>query len=105
MDEQSSEIRFVKLISSDGFEIVLDKDVAMGARTIKNMLSGSESFLESSTMKFTLGILEKVADYLHYKARYSASPGYDLPQLQIETEIALELLMAADFLEGNFGLF
>ncbi|KAJ9055986.1 elongin C [Entomophthora muscae] len=104
MDEQSSEIRFVKLISSDGFEIVLDKDVAMGARTIKNMLSGSESFLESSTNEIHFRdisgiILEKVADYLHYKARYSASPGYDLPQLQIETEIALELLMAADFLE------
>jgi len=43
-------------------------------------------------------ILEKVIQYLHYKARYTNST-QRIPEFPIEPEIALELLMAASFLD------
>lgn len=59
MDDQNSETRFVKLISADGFEITLDKEVAVGARTIKNMLSGSGTmmlfYLADCTVTLSIG--------------------------------------------------
>jgi hypothetical protein len=35
----AAEVDFVKLISSDGFEFVIDRKCAMASGTIKNMLS------------------------------------------------------------------
>lgn len=43
-------------------------------------------------------ILEKVCKYLYYKAKYTDAAG-EIPEFKIEPEIALELLMAADFME------
>jgi len=42
-------------------------------------------------------ILEKVVEYFHYKVRWSHSS--EVPEFKIEPEIALELLMAANFLD------
>lgn len=48
-------------------------------------------------------ILEKVCKYLYYKAKYTDATG-EIPEFKIEPEIALELLMAADFMEvGGSG--
>ncbi|KAI9298841.1 POZ domain-containing protein [Neoconidiobolus thromboides FSU 785] len=96
--------QYVKLVSSEGFEFILNKQVAMGSKTIQNMLNGPASFLEASTNRIEFRdisgiILEKVVDYLHYKARYQSSPGYDVPSIKIEPELAIELLMASDFLD------
>jgi len=43
-------------------------------------------------------ILQKVCEYLHYKIEYANSTN-EIPEFKIEPEIALELLMAADFLD------
>ena len=43
-------------------------------------------------------VLEKVIQYMYYKVKYSKST-VPIPEFQIEPEIALELLMAANYLE------
>ncbi|KAI8999301.1 hypothetical protein HDU85_006085 [Gaertneriomyces sp. JEL0708] len=93
----------VKLISADGFEFVIDRKCAMASGTIKNMLSSPGQFTESvqNTVNFRdikAVILEKVCKYLYYKVRYTNSTS-QIPEFAIEPEIALELLMAADFLD------
>jgi hypothetical protein len=44
-------------------------------------------------------VLEKVIQYFYYKQKYHASTG-EIPEFPIEPEIALELLMAANFLDA-----
>ena len=43
-------------------------------------------------------VLEKTVQYFYYKLRHTNSPG-PLPEFKIEPEQALELLMAANFLD------
>lgn len=45
-------------------------------------------------------ILEKVCQYLYFKVRY-ANTTAEIPEFKVEPEIALELLMAADFLDSK----
>ncbi|KAI5474611.1 transcription elongation factor B, polypeptide 1 [Pseudohyphozyma bogoriensis] len=98
-----ADITFVTLISAEGHRFVLPKSAALGSGFIKNALESG--FGESATGIITLEeqrseIVEKVAEYLMYKERYSNSRD-DPPDFQerVRPEIALELLMAADFLE------
>eukprot|EP00244_Chara_vulgaris_P012528 TRINITY_DN6620_c0_g1_i1.p1 TRINITY_DN6620_c0_g1~~TRINITY_DN6620_c0_g1_i1.p1 ORF type:complete len:105 (-),score=23.37 TRINITY_DN6620_c0_g1_i1:258-572(-) len=96
----------VKLISADGFEFVIDRQAAMVSNTIKNMLSSSGSFTETELgeVKFpeiSTPILEKLCQYFYYKLRYSNTTNVsNIPEFKIEPEIALELLMAANFLDA-----
>ncbi|CAG8797786.1 22632_t:CDS:2 [Gigaspora margarita] len=94
---------YVKLISSDKFEFIIKRDIALFSGTIKNMLSSPGQFMESeqNTIHFRdikAVILEKVCQYLYYKDRYNNSTS-EIPQFNIDPTIALELLMAADFLD------
>nr|CAG8556051.1 3050_t:CDS:2 [Entrophospora candida] len=77
----------VKLISSDGFEFLIEKDAAFVSPTMKNMLSAV--------------VLEKVCQYLYYKLRFQNSERdiSDIPTFNIDPYMALELLMVADFLQ------
>ena len=43
-------------------------------------------------------VLEKTVQYFYYKLKYTGSTG-NLPDFKIEPEQALELLMAANFLD------
>eukprot|EP00899_Mesostigma_viride_P012262 jgi/Mesvir1/21036/Mv08084-RA.1 len=96
----------VKLISREGFEFVIDRKAAMVSNTIKNMLSSQGNFTETELgeIKFpdiSAPILEKVCQYFYYKLRYTNSVlEVDLPEFVIEPHIALELLMAANFLDS-----
>ncbi|KAJ1569671.1 hypothetical protein HK405_009808 [Cladochytrium tenue] len=92
---------FVKLVSADGFEFVIDRQSAMASRTIKNMLSNPGQFTESIRNEINFPdvkavILEAVCKYLYYKVRYTNSTE-EIPDFPIDHDIALELLMAADF--------
>ena len=93
----------VKLIASDGSEIYIDRRAAMVSGTIKAMLSGPGDFTESKgEIKFpdiSAKILEKTVQYFYYKLKYTDHPG-PLPEFKIEPEYALELLMAANFLDA-----
>ena len=92
--------QYVKLISAEGHEFFVDRQCAQTSGTIKAMLSGS--FTESSgEIKFPeilTPILEKVIQYFYYKASYKNSQ-VRIPEFAIEPEVALELLMAANFLD------
>lgn len=113
---------YVKLISSDGHEFVIKRDHALTSGTIKAMLSGPGQFAENETnevhfreipyeqllqvFKFILKffyffrshVLQKVCMYFTYKVRYTNS-STEIPEFPIAPEIALELLMAANFLD------
>ena len=44
-------------------------------------------------------MLEKVVQYFYYKLKHTGNTGTPLPEFKIEPEHALELLMAANFLD------
>jgi len=93
----------VKLIAQDGSEIIVDRRAAMVSGTIKSMLMGPGNFSEQQQgeIKFpemSARVLEKTVQYFYYKLRHTNSSG-PLPEFKIEPEFALELLMAANFLD------
>mmetsp|Transcript_16630 Transcript_16630/g.30130 ORF Transcript_16630/g.30130 Transcript_16630/m.30130 type:complete len:114 (-) Transcript_16630:30-371(-) len=91
---------YVKLISKEGHEFYVDRKCAMISGTIKAMLSGGfmESKGEIRFAEIRGAILEKVIQYVYYKVRYSKG-NVAPPEFEIEPEIALELLMAANYLD------
>lgn len=93
----------VKLISAEGHEFFVDRKAAMVSGTIKSMLSGPGAFTEQQLGEITFReistpILEKVNQYFYYKLKYTNNTS-EIPEFSIEPEIALELLMAANFLD------
>ena len=143
----------VKLIASDGSEIIIDRRAALVSGTIKSMLAGPgarapdpkppaiglglprpmRSFFFPRALPFSLfapcsndsapsrpraaagqfaesqqgeikfpeisaKVLEKTVQYFYYKLKYTNHQG-TLPPFDIEAEHALELLMAANFLD------
>ncbi|KAF9094330.1 hypothetical protein BGX29_000051 [Mortierella sp. GBA35] len=98
-----AESEYVTLESSDGFQFVIHREVAMLSGTVKNMLSSPGHFTESTEGVIQFRdikaiILEKVCKYWYYKARHLNSVT-EIPHFEIEPEYALETLMAADFLD------
>ncbi|KAF3835933.1 hypothetical protein F7725_028491 [Dissostichus mawsoni] len=76
---------YVKLISSDGHEFIVKREHALTSGTIK-------------AMEIPSHVLSKVCMYFTYKVRYTNS-STEIPEFPIAPEIALELLMAANFLD------
>ncbi|KAI1902290.1 hypothetical protein AGOR_G00043200 [Albula goreensis] len=94
---------YVKLISSDGHEFIVKREHALTSGTIKAMLSGPGQFAENETNEVNFReipshVLSKVCMYFTYKVRYTNS-STEIPEFPIAPEIALELLMAANFLD------
>lgn len=94
---------YVKLISSDGHEFIIKRMHALTSGTIKAMLSGPGQFAENETNEVNFReipshVLQKVCQYFTYKVRYTNS-STEIPEFPIAPEIALELLMAANFLD------
>eukprot|EP00053_Salpingoeca_punica_P003092 m.41162 g.41162 ORF g.41162 m.41162 type:complete len:107 (-) comp11971_c0_seq1:228-548(-) len=102
-DNSKREQEFVVLISSDGFEYYVPKKYALEAETIRSMLDGAGQFVENERNEIVFRdipshIMERVCVFLHYRARYH-NPTSEVPEFAIQPEIALELLMAANFLD------
>lgn len=94
----------VKLISAEGFEFVVDYKAACVSVTIKNMLSSQGSFTETELgevrfPEISTPILERVCQYCYHKLRWANAPSKDIPEFKVAPEIALELLMAANYLD------
>ncbi|KAG3279767.1 hypothetical protein H1C71_006793, partial [Ictidomys tridecemlineatus] len=94
---------YVKLISSDGHEFIVKREHTLTSGTIKAMLSGPGQFAENETNEVNFReipshVLSKVCMYFTYKVRYTNS-STEIPEFPIAPEIALELLMAANFLD------
>ncbi|GMF12091.1 unnamed protein product [Phytophthora lilii] len=112
--------RCCPLRSAEGHEIYISRKCAMVSGTIRAMLSGAciatlvlatcigadcvcagqftESKGEITFTDISAPILEKVSQYMYYKTQYSDSTSR-LPEFVIEPEIAMELLMAANYLD------
>lgn len=60
--------------------------------------SFTESRGEIRFPEISTHVLEKVIQYFHYKARFAGSSA-PIPEYPIEPEVALELLMAANYLD------
>ncbi len=91
----------IKITSSDGKEFFIDREVAKGSGTIKTMLESQfyESKGEIQFQEIPGNILEKVIQYLYYKAQYTNSTSKVITNFEIPPEMALELLMASNYLE------
>eukprot|EP00529_Nitzschia_sp_RCC80_P034585 CAMPEP_0113488448 /NCGR_PEP_ID=MMETSP0014_2-20120614/26022_1 /TAXON_ID=2857 /ORGANISM="Nitzschia sp." /LENGTH=104 /DNA_ID=CAMNT_0000382161 /DNA_START=265 /DNA_END=579 /DNA_ORIENTATION=- /assembly_acc=CAM_ASM_000159 len=93
--------KYVKLISGDGQEFYLERRVASGSKTIATMLEGHFREAQDNLIRFPdieSYILERVVKYLHYKAQYT-NASTRIPDFLIEPETALELLIAAKYLD------
>ncbi|WFD46553.1 elongin C [Malassezia furfur] len=97
---------WVTLVSDDGYRFVIDRSWAELSGTIKTMLSmdaGGFSEAESGVCRLQIRgqVLEKVVEYLQWHARNIHRSEFSIKDFErkIPPELALELLMAADFLE------
>merc|ERR1719195_2247145 len=100
---EGPEAMYVKLVSSDGHEFIVKRKYALTSGTIKAMLSGPGQFAENETnvvnfREIPSHVLERVCVYFTYKVKYTNS-STEIPEFQIAPEVALELLMAANFLD------
>ena len=95
-----SESGYGTLVSADGHRFVVLRDVAL----ISSVLRNTQGFEEGRTGKIKLDmdgdILECIVEYLyyHYKYREQAESG-NIPEFNIPTHLALELLVKADYLD------
>jgi hypothetical protein len=93
---------YVKLVSAEGHEFFLDRGIAMAASTtIRTMLEGQFREAQDNIIRFpdiTGYILERVVRYLIYKSQYT-NASMRIPDFTIEPEVALELLIAAKYLD------
>jgi transcription elongation factor B subunit 1 len=91
---------YVRIKSAEGHEFVVSREAAMVSGTIKAMLSGDfkEARGEICFPEITTAVLEKVIQYCHYKHRYENASGA-VPEFEVKPEYALELLMAANYLD------
>lgn len=95
-----SEPAYVTLVSSDKHKFIVLKEVAL----ISSVLRNTEGFEEGQTGRISLDmdgdILECIVDYLYYHHKYKdeAKEG-NIPEFNIPTHLALELLVKADFLD------
>lgn len=96
----TEESSYVTLVSADNHKFIVLKEVAL----ISSVLRSTQGFGEGRTGKITLDmdgdILECIVDYLYYHYKYKdlAESG-NIPEFNIPTHLALELLVKADFLD------
>mmetsp|Transcript_20143 Transcript_20143/g.56949 ORF Transcript_20143/g.56949 Transcript_20143/m.56949 type:complete len:103 (+) Transcript_20143:75-383(+) len=91
---------YVRLISSEDHVFVVERKYAMVSGTIKSMLSGSfaESKGEVRFPEIRTAVLEKVIQYFHFKLKYTNSK-VPIPEFSIPPELALDIMMASNFLD------
>ncbi|KAH7414557.1 BTB/POZ protein [Phaeosphaeria sp. MPI-PUGE-AT-0046c] len=102
VDESSS--RYVTLVSNDGYEFKILRSAACIAGTIKKALDPLSGFRETTQNLVVLPtingvVLEKVCEYLYYNQKHAESK--DVSDMDIPPELCLELLIAADYLDGT----
>ncbi|TCD65373.1 hypothetical protein EIP91_002737 [Steccherinum ochraceum] len=107
----ASSEEWVRILSNDGFSYLVKRKVATASGTLKNMLSTESNFAEAASNTCPMSergiIVEKLCEYLTFKTLYEkVPPKEDIPDFmeRLAPEIALELLMAADYYDGVWFL-
>ncbi|GBE84491.1 POZ domain-containing protein [Sparassis latifolia] len=104
--QQNNDMEWVKLVSNDGHSFLIRRKVAVRSGTLRQMLSSESNFAEavSKTCRILERpiVVEKLCEYLSYKSVYEGVPSRELPGFteRVMPEIALELLMTADYYEA-----
>ncbi|AOW00218.1 BTB/POZ protein [Yarrowia lipolytica] len=101
--EEQPQEGYVGLISSDGHEFWITKEAACVSKVLKPMVQGDGHFRETLDNKIPLqdiphDVAEKLCEYLYYSLKYKDQVS-DIPEFEIPPEMALELLVAADYLD------
>lgn len=93
----------VTLVSSEQEEIKVSREVAVVSSTLRTMLEGpfKEKNGRIELPSIDSRVLQKVVEYLEYNQQYKDADREveDVPEFEIPTEMALELLLAADYLD------
>ncbi|XP_037960356.1 elongin-C-like [Teleopsis dalmanni] len=96
---------YVKIVSADGHSFIILKEYALISATIKAMLSGPRPFRERELHELRLReiqshVMQKVCLYFQYKIYYESTVAnlHDVPEFPIEPEVAVDILMASNFL-------
>ncbi|KZT53616.1 POZ domain-containing protein [Calocera cornea HHB12733] len=104
--EEEGPSGWVKLISEDGFTFILPEKAAQTSGFFKSTLNSTVGFQESETKVIRCGeraaVLETVVEYLVFKAEFGNTAAKNaIPDFtkRIPAGLALEILMAADFLD------
>ncbi|KAH3680652.1 hypothetical protein WICMUC_000209 [Wickerhamomyces mucosus] len=91
---------YITLISSDNHHFIISKPAAFVSNTLKNALN--LNFKESETNIIKLNenslVLNKICEYFYYNLKYKDQE-IDVPEFEIPTEMALELLVASDYFD------
>ncbi|KAI6212503.1 Elongin-C [Aphelenchoides besseyi] len=94
----------VKLISDDGHEFILPKDLVMISSTLRDMIAGPGQVLDEDEINEVIlkdiksHILREICNYLQYKDYYDNSDA-EMPYFYVNVpEHALLMLFAAEFL-------
>lgn len=95
--------RYITLYNDEGYEFVVSRDAAQISSFLRPMISGDSNFQETATNRIPLQdmapeLAEKVCEYFHYHLKNKDKVG-DIPEFDIPPEMALELLVAADYLD------
>ncbi|KAK0343126.1 elongin C [Friedmanniomyces endolithicus] len=93
---------YVTLVSSDDFTFVVQRSSACISPAVKRMLDPLNGFLEAKTNTVRFDnisgmVLEKVCEYFYYNEKNEGAR--DVTDIDFPTELCLELLMAADYLD------
>ncbi|KAG8818637.1 hypothetical protein FRC19_010424, partial [Serendipita sp. 401] len=106
-EDKNKPSEWVKVVSKrDGHSFIVPREVAMVSGFLRNTFDPEHNFMEGAENTCTVDeraiIVEKVMEYLCHKHLYGKAGARDeIPDFEerIPPDIALELLMAADFLE------
>ena len=90
---------YLRLVSSDGFEFLVDIECSKASEFIRTLLDSGFKEAESRTLELEDipgTLLEKVCQYFYFKNEYKdvEKP----PVFQIPPNLAVQLLMVANFL-------
>lgn len=97
-------MEYIALVSRDGQRVVVPREAAMASGTLAGLAAFQGPTAGTSSSRGVVldtveqgALLEKAAEYIMYRAKYEGDespPPFDIP-----TEMALELLVVADYLD------
>lgn len=95
--------KYIKLISSDQHEFIVETEMLLGSNTIKSILMCPSVADEEKVRSINLNdipsrILEKIICYLQYKRKYITATE-NIPDFELDPTWVMELLLAAHFLD------
>ncbi|KAH0786466.1 elongin C [Histomonas meleagridis] len=93
---------YIKIISNDGSQFFLEKEIAFQSSILKSLFNDSLKYQESLTNEirfpqFSGPVVEKLIDYLHFLYLYKDDPE-QISKFQVDNSLLLELVVASDYL-------